>query len=101
MTTANPRPITLQEIKDKLKGDAKVTVYFKKINGEPRRMICTWNEKYVPYNNEIAQVKKVSEEETKEKTSLSVWDTEKNDWRSFRLDSIYRINAEQVKYAGS
>ena len=40
-------------------------------------------------------------EEKKETQSLVVWDHDKADWRSFRLSSIYKVNAEKVNYAGS
>lgn len=97
------RTFTLDEIKQKLKGEDLVTVYFKKINGEPRKMICSWNEMHVPYPNEhkgLKDLKEKIDDEEKQPTSLSVWDCEKQDWRSFRLDSVYRIGSEQVVFDG-
>ena len=58
-------------------------VKFIKKNGDERVMKCTLHPKYLPITETVT-------EETKSKNgeSISVWDTEVNGWRSFRLDSV-------------
>ena len=66
-----------------------VTVTFTKVNGEERVMKCTLMSEYVtnaPTNN--GQVL-LQESESK---AVSVWDTEANGWRSFRVDSVKSIS---------
>jgi hypothetical protein len=62
-------------------GVAQIT--FTKVDGTERLMKCTLSEKVVP---------KATEEKTSTKTPnpniISVWDVEKEGWRSFRWDSI-------------
>ena len=58
-----------------------MSVVFTKKNGEERTMHCTLSEHILP---EIT-----GESKRKENLEvLSVWDTDKDAWRSFRLDSI-------------
>lgn len=63
------------------KGVAQIT--FIKVDGTERLMKCTLSEKVIP---------KATEEKTSTKTPnpniISVWDVEKEGWRSFRWDSI-------------
>lgn len=68
-----------------------VSVQFEKINGEFRDMKCTLNEEYLPYLPAVdtkGSTKKKSEE------AISVWDVNKNEWRSFRFDRVisYQLN---------
>jgi len=60
-------------------------IKFTKKDGAIRNMLCTLNEKYLPIQiNPEEQAQK-----RKENTDVvSVWDTEANNWRSFRKDSI-------------
>ena len=62
------------------------TITFTKVDGTTREMECTLNNHYLPDQTDLEeQIQKVS---TKSDSVLSVWDTEKEGWRSFRLDSI-------------
>lgn len=57
------------------------TVTFTKLNGEQRVMDCTLKEDTIPKTD------------PKENAVLcTVWDTQKNAWRSFRFDRIKNIN---------
>lgn len=56
-------------------------VTFTKVNGEQRVMPCTLREDIVP-KFESKGIKK------KNDAVLSVWCTDKNEWRSFRIDSV-------------
>ena len=62
--------------------EGKVRLSFKKKDGEVREMLCTLREDILP--------KKESEfkERKKNPDIFSVWDCEKEGWRSFRTDSI-------------
>jgi hypothetical protein len=69
--------------------DSVVLVDFVKKDGSTRKMMCTLSESKIP--KEFApkgNTKTVSDE------SLAVFDIEANGWRSFRYDSITRIQAE-------
>ena len=79
---------------DFLKGILKggtVEITFEKKDGSTREMKATLKEDVVtPYEKKSDKVKK----ETKE--VMAVFDVEKNDWRSFRLDSIKEIRGSLI-----
>lgn len=61
-------------------------VSFTKVNGETRVMPCTLREDILP------KVEKVSSTPKKKNDSvLSVWVTDINQWRSFRVDNVTNI----------
>lgn len=66
-----------------------VTVTFTKVNGEERTMKCTLMAEYVP--NAPTNNGQMLLQESEAKT-LSVWDTEVNGWRSFRVENIKSIS---------
>ena len=59
-----------------------VQVTFKKIDGAIRKMLCTLQEDVIP---------KTTGKKKENKDVLAVWDLGKNDWRSFRIDSVKGI----------
>jgi len=64
-----------------------ITVVFEKTNGEHREMNCTLKDGVaIPYEKKTDKQKKHDSE------VLPVWDIDKNAWRSFRYDSIIKIN---------
>lgn len=66
--------------------NGEVRVTFIKSNGEERLMKCTLQENIVPkYERKTDKVK------AKNENILSVWDLDKQEWRSFKLDSIKKI----------
>lgn len=74
--------------RDSLKSDLKewvCTVFFEKKDGSLRTMKCTLSRKLLPEQEE-KETKKTENLET-----LSVWDLEKNAWRSFRLDKVKSV----------
>lgn len=71
---------TRNELLDALHS-AICNVTFTKTNGEERVMKCTLNEDVVP-PFEVKGTKKKNDD------VVSVWDLEKNAWRSFRVDSV-------------
>jgi WYL_2, Sm-like SH3 beta-barrel fold len=66
-----------------------VTVTFTKVNGEERVMKCTLMSEYVP--NAPTNNGQILLQESEAKT-VSVWDTEANGWRSFRVESVKSIS---------
>lgn len=75
--------------KDWLKGllrEGIVTVEFIKKDGSARTMKCTLSESKIPSENAPKGSGKSQNDE-----ALAVFDVEANGWRSFRYDSIKRI----------
>jgi hypothetical protein len=64
--------------------ETTVTVTFFKVNGEQRIMDCTLDESKIP--NE--KLPKGTSKKTPPTDSIAVFDTQKQDWRSFRFDAI-------------
>jgi hypothetical protein len=80
---------TTQVGKDWLLGllkEGEIALSFTKKDGSDRTMRCTLQDKYIiPYEKKTNRVKTQSNE------TLSVWDLDKNEWRSFRYDSVKRV----------
>jgi hypothetical protein len=67
-------------------------VTFTKINGELRQMPCTLKTELLPVvDNKLneGKVRKSKED------NLSVWCTDKNEWRSFRIANVQKITPIQ------
>ena len=64
------------------------TVIFTKVDGSVRTMNCTLNSRYMPG---IIPESAETNTKTKSNSSVAVWDTDKNAWRSFRVDSVQKI----------
>lgn len=67
-----------------------LVVHFTKLNGDKRVMTCTLKEDVLPpakKDQPLTQkkIRAINEE------VLTVWDTNANDWRAFRLDKIEKI----------
>jgi hypothetical protein len=60
------------------------TVTFTKVNGETRVMPCTLKEDLVP-KQEPKGTKKSND------AVVSVWCTDKKEWRSFRVDNVVNL----------
>lgn len=72
-------------------GDGPVKVTFVKKNGEERALNCTLKSDVIPLYE-----KKTDREKAKNDEVLSVWDLDINEWRSFRFDSIKRIEFDML-----
>ena len=80
--------LTRNEIVEALKAH-KCVVKFTKINGEVREMPCTLREDIVPkYEHKTERSKEPNEK------VLSVWCTDVNAWRSFRVDSVQELRLD-------
>ena len=71
--------------------EAVITVNFTKKNGEPRKMVCTLRDDYLPSVAEADLTEDRQRKAVNEET-VCVWDVDVKSWRSFRLDSIIDIN---------
>ena len=62
-------------------------VTFAKVDGEMRTMPCTLDEQYLP----MVEVKEGKTKKEKRDETLSVWCTDKKEWRSFRVLNVVSI----------
>jgi len=92
METYNDK-VNQDKLKDLLcKTDDGIIVCFTKVNGEEREMLCSLNPKHIP--EVIATGPKLNKDGTPRAVPtpsdevLRVVDVRKNEWRSFRWDSI-------------
>jgi hypothetical protein len=71
--------------------DHVASVTFRKVNGEMREMRCTLMPQYIP---ETVNADPKSEKRVREAadTVVVAYDLDKNDWRSFRVDSVVAIH---------
>jgi hypothetical protein len=77
------------EMKSRLR-EGVCNVTFTKVNGETRVMKCTLNESIVPLATEAEIAKPRKENDS----IVAAWDLDKQDWRSFRVDSVVAFEAE-------
>ena len=66
--------------------DQDATILFTKKDGTEREMICTLSEDKIPSEKSPKNTGKAQNSEI-----LAVFDVEKQDWRSFRWDSIKKV----------
>ena len=87
-TTAKERNrmiLTRNELIEALQAH-KCVVKFTKVNGEVREMPCTLREDIIPkVEPKTERLKKPNE------SVLSVWCLDKQEWRSFRVDSVLEL----------
>ena len=80
--------LTRNEIIEALQAH-KCVIKFTKINGEVREMPCTLREDIVPkYDHKTERSKEPNNK------VLSVWCTDVNAWRSFRVDSVLELRLD-------
>ncbi|SVB93785.1 uncharacterized protein METZ01_LOCUS246639 [marine metagenome] len=68
-------------------------ITFTKVNGEERVMDCTLQEHFIPQTEESNR--------KKNEEVLPVFDINKGEWRSFRLDSVTNIEVLQYQDYGA
>ena len=68
-----------------------ITVTFTKKDGTDREMHCTLSESRIPTDK---QPKTKEEPSTSSGSALRVFDTDKQEWRSFRWDAIKEVRFE-------
>jgi hypothetical protein len=60
-------------------------VTFTKVNGETRTMPCTLKEDLLPTRTNTESAKSLPA------SNISVWCTDKNEWRSFRVTNVTEV----------
>ena len=71
---------------ERLLKEAIIEVKFKKADGTERNMKCTLLSQYItPSEKKTDREKKINED------VISVWDVDKDGWRSFRYDSVIAV----------
>lgn len=78
--------VTREMIYDNLRNHI-CEVTFTKVNGESRVMPCTLKNDVVP----PYKVDKLREDKKTKSDAISVWCTDKNEWRSFKLSNFISI----------
>lgn len=66
--------------------EQNVTIFFTKKDGSEREMLCTLSETAIPVEKLPKNTGK-----TKNDNVLAVFDVDNQDWRSFRWDSVTKI----------
>jgi len=86
----NKSEIDTKEGRDRMQALLKtqeVTISFTKKDGTERKMLCTLAENKIP-----SEKMPKNSGKSKSDDALAVFDLEKNDWRSFRWDSVTKID---------
>jgi len=92
-----------KEYLHKLLQEGTVDIVFTKVNGERREMKATLNPGNIPEDKMPKQqvLNEYDESPIKPRKEnpnvLRVFDEEKQEWRSFRLDSVTEVNGEEKK----
>ena len=92
MNTVKFNEETVDQRRDIIKSmlsEGVCTVTFTKVNGETREMPCTLKADILPPQKVVED-----EEKTERKTNtenLSVWCTDKDGWRSFKLANVVEV----------
>lgn len=90
--------LSKNEIKDNL-SKSVAQVIFTKTDGSVREMRCTLMSEYLPEKQIDENVRHVPRREND--NTLAVWDLDNQGWRSFRVDSITKIQYIGVDNAAS
>jgi len=75
-----------------LKTASKVEVVFEKADGSERIMNCTLNEEYL--EDEFLYLAPANKNKPRSTETMTVFDIEADDWRSFRFDKIRSFSFE-------
>ena len=69
----------------------EATVKFKKLDGANRTMRCTLSAAVLPQTIRKVYEAKMKTANTEEENTLTVFDLDEQDWRSFRIDRIIEV----------
>ena len=88
----NPWHLEIEPAKLKLLLSEKVQkVVFEKADGTIREMVCTTNPDIVPWPDNPTEAEgRIPEKRNKDENLFSVWDVEKEGWRSFRFERLIK-----------
>lgn len=88
-----PIDMTRDEIAAKLR-KSRATVIFVKADGTDRVMYCTLKKEFLPETIDVEEY--ISDRNPVNDEVISVWDLDKKDWRSFRIDRVQSIVFSEV-----
>ena len=90
--TVEERRVVLEAF---FKDNANVEITFKKVDGEIRTMPCTLNEALLPVVVQITPTADTPRPRVKKfnPTVMSVFCTDKQEWRSFRIENLISLKA--------
>ena len=94
MTQVKFQEETVDQRRDIIKSMLREGVYkitFTKVNGETREMPCTLKADMLPEPKVTEAVEEPKTERKENTENLSVWCTDKNSWRSFKLANVVEI----------
>ena len=80
-----------------LKNNVLQVTFNKKSTGELRTMRCTLDAKYLPEQTQTQTT--TTRQKAFNPEVVSVFDLDKQDWRSFRIDSVVEVAVEEVMNA--
>lgn len=85
------------DIEKFFKEHAHLEVTFTKVNGEVRTMPCTLNEALLPVVEQITPTADTPPPRVKKHNPavMSVFCTDKREWRSFRVDNVISITVKE------
>ena len=70
--------------------DGIIEITFTKVDGTERKMNCTLNYEYIPEDKKPQNLYK-GEKVLQNLNILKVFDTDKQDWRSFRVENVILV----------
>ncbi len=76
---------TKEDLEKQLKADVYM-IHFTKLDGDERIMTCTTRTDLIP------KIKRPKTENKTHDTTVTVWDVNANDWRSFRYDRVISVS---------
>lgn len=85
--------ITKDKLKDLLKQNV-VSISFTKTDGTDRKMLCTLKSELLP----VVELKERTKTKAENENVLSVWDLEKDAFRSFRLNALKNYSVVEEAY---
>lgn len=92
----NTKKLNIEEIKQILKENICYVTFTKK-DGTKRDMKCTLNSERIPTEKQPKNTEKVKKQS---KDVIPVFDLDKNEWRSFNIDSVtdffYQSRSETI-----
>lgn len=73
-----------------------VEIHFTKDNGEARVMKCTLKKDMLPAKYAMQEEKEERDFHVKNPQVIAAWSINDNGWRSFRIESVYYVQAVDV-----
>lgn len=96
----NKREINLDEIVTTLK-EGVHTIEFEKVDGTLRSLVGTLDPIVIGYNLDEDKPSKEFLDKEGNPKALPIWEMDPGQWRSFRLENMYKFNGDHVKYVES